>query len=64
MTYEVIITAVSLDGTRRSQAFRASRIEREHLAGIIEHIMPLYNPLGHEILIMPNITKEEGKEQT
>ena len=61
MTYNVQITAVSWDGKSRIVALQAHRVTESHLEAIIEHIMPLYNPLAHEIIISPNITKEEAE---
>lgn len=61
MTYNVEITAVSFDKTRHEKVFVAYRVEREHLAAIIEHVVPLYNPLAHEIVVSANITREEAE---
>lgn len=61
MTYNVEITAVSFDETRQEKVFVAYRVEREHLAAIIEHVVPLYNPLAHKIVVSANITREEAE---
>lgn len=58
MTYNVEITAVNFDETRQEKVFAAYRVEREHLAAIIEHVVPLYNPLAHKIVVFANIEAE------
>lgn len=61
MTYNVEITAGSFDNNRQEKVFAAYRVEREHLAAIIEHVVPLYNPLSHTIVVTANITREEAE---
>ena len=62
MTYNVQIEFVNYDGERKC-VFIASRITEEHLEAIFEHVVPNYNPLGHEITVTANITKEEAENE-
>lgn len=61
MTYNVEIIAINRE--ERKKALVAYRVTDKHLEAIIEHIMPLYNPLAHEMIITANITKEEAENE-
>ena len=60
MTYNVQIYLIRFDKTK-TPVFYADRITKENLGHIIKYILPLYNPIAHEIIISANITREEAE---
>ena len=63
MTYNIEIKAISFDKKCETIVLRAYRITERHLEAMIENVVPKYNPLGHEIIITANITKEEAENE-